>query len=279
VDQLVRVSRGLWRPAADVADLAARCAALLNVFPPGTVIAGTSAARLHELWLPELPADRVEVIVPCRPALPRDIAGSRRPEVRARRRTLQPDEVVVLDELPVTSPARTWCDLAELLAMPDLIAAGDSLLRGQCDVRDVRAMLARAFRRRGVIRARAALPMLDGRARSRPESHLRYALIGNGLPPPEVNSAIYSEHGEWLAEPDLHYPRARLALEYNGADHAQPDRMRRDITRDLDYQWAGWRVITFGPAEVFGRPDQVASLVRTVLRERDPDLLRRRRDR
>ena len=46
--------------------------------------------------------------------------------------------------------------------------------------------------------------------------------------------AIYSDVGEWLAEPDLSYDEARLALEYNGADHAKVERMRRDITRELD---------------------------------------------
>ncbi len=211
MSELVQVSRGLWRFADDVDCLAARCAALLQVLPAGTVIGGLSAAALHGLWLPELPAQPVELIVPCAPVLPRDVAASRRP-----------------------------------------------------------------FRRRGVLKARAALPLLDARARSRPESHLRYALVGGGLPPPEVNAPIHSAHGEWLAEPDLHYPAARLALEYNGADHARPDRMRRDITRDLDYQVEGWRVITFGPTQVFRHPDQVASLVRSVLVERDPDAFRRR---
>jgi hypothetical protein len=217
---LVRISRGLWRPADDAQSLATRCAALLNVLPPGTVIAGISAAQLHGLWLPELPRRPVEVIVPCAPALPREVAASTRPEIRARRRTLHPGEVVHRDGLAATSPARTWCDLGEVLSMPDLVAAGDCVLRGACDIVALRTVLARAHRRRGVVSARAALPMLDARSRSRPESHLRYTLLAAGLPPPEVNVPIFSERGEWLAEPDLHYPRARLALEYNGADHA-----------------------------------------------------------
>jgi hypothetical protein len=267
---LVRVSRGLWRPAADVESLAARCAALLNVLPPGTVVAGTTAAQLHGMWLPTLPLRRIEMIVPCASASPRDVAASVRPEVRARRRTLHPDEVTQCDGLGVTSPERTWCDLGEALVMPDLVAAGDCVLRGLSDIAGLRDAVGRAHRLRGVVKVRAALAMLDARSRSRPESHLRYALAAGGLPVPEVNSPIFSPHGEWLAEPDLHYPHAQLALEYNGAEHASPKRMRRDITRDLDYQWDGWRVITLGPVQVFDRPDQVVSLVRHVLLERDP---------
>lgn len=64
------------------------------------------------------------------------------------------------------------------------------------------------------------------------------------------------------AEPDLSYRDARLALEYNGADHADPGRMRRDITRELDLlQRGGWATLVFGPAEVFRRPDQIAATV------------------
>jgi very-short-patch-repair endonuclease len=91
-----------------------------------------------------------------------------------------------------------------------------------------------------------------------------------------VNEPIFDDAGQWLAEPDLHYAEAKLALEYNGVEHAEPARMRRDITRDIDLnRRGGWRIVTFGPREVFGRPDQVASYVRELLWELAPGLLRR----
>ena len=176
--------------------------------------------------------------------------------------------MLLLDGLPVTSVARTWLDLAEQLALPDLIAAGDCALRCGVTPEGLLDVLSRARHRRGVVKARAALPLLNGRSRSRPESHLRYALVSAGLPTPEVNVAIYSERGEWLAEPDLHYQDARLALEYNGADHAGLARMRRDITRDIDVeQRGGWRIVSFGPAQVFTRPEQTATFVRELRHE------------
>ena len=46
--------------------------------------------------------------------------------------------------------------------------------------------------------------------------------------------------------------------------------MRKDITREVDISIAGWRTETFGPAEVFRRPDQIVSLIRQLRRER-PD--------
>jgi hypothetical protein len=102
-------------------------------------------------------------------------------------------------------------------------------------------------------------------------------MICGGLPMPEVNRPIYSADGEWLAEPDLHYKRARLALEYNGADHAAVRRMRSDITRNVSVLGGNWLSIPFGPVEVFGRPDQAASLVAHYLDERDPGWRQRRR--
>jgi len=270
------VTRGVRRSPEAVSDLAGRCAALLSACPDETVIAGQAAAQLHGLWLPEPASRRIELILRSGAEVPRKHAGSRRREIRGRRRVVLPDEVVVVAGVPLTSQARTWLDLAEFLAMPDIVAAGDCVLRGDTSRDELQRVLGRAYHRRGVVRARAAFAVLNPRSRSRPESHLRYALISARLPEPMVNRAIYNDAGEWLAEPDLHYKDARLALEYNGAVHASPQQMRRDFTRDIDIQYrGGWRTVTFGPAEVFNRPEQTASFVRQLIRERAPEMLRR----
>jgi hypothetical protein len=269
---LVHVSHGIWRPAEDVAALAGRVAALLHACPDGTVVAGATAAQLHGLWLPGRDSDGdapVEVIVHPDIPVPRMRSHNRRAEVRARRQMLRPDEVGTVEGIPVTTEARTWLDLSDRLPLADLVAAGDSALRGNATVDEMAELVTRARRRRGVVRARTALPLLDARSRSRPESHMRYAIVSRGLPKPEVNVPIHSRDGEWLFEPDLSYDDVRLALEYNGADHAGLTRMRRDITRELEVEMRdGWRTIVFGPREVFGRPDQIAVHVRALRRER-----------
>ncbi|HEY2298102.1 MAG TPA: hypothetical protein VGH43_10275 [Jatrophihabitans sp.] len=86
---------------------------------------------------------------------------------------------------------------------------------------------------------------------------------------------IYTDDGEWLAEPDLHYKAARLALEYNGSDHSGVRRMRRDITREIDIDWNDWKVVVFGPNEVFRFPWRIAPYVRGQLQARDPGWWRR----
>lgn len=274
----VRITHGVWRDPDSVDDLAGRCRAMLGALPPGTVVAGIAAARLHGLWLPApRSAERIEVILRRAAHMPRELPSSRRCELRARRRTVGRAELDVVDGVPVTCEARTWVDLAEVLSRADLVAAGDSVLRGGTTARELELFVRDARGRRGVVAAREVLPLLDERSRSRPESHLRFRLVEAGLPAPEVNRAIHDEHGQWLAEPDLHYREAKLALEYDGAVHAGVERMRKDITRGLDVVRAGWLTLTFGPEQVFGRPDEVVALVRTFLSARDPRWQVRRR--
>ncbi len=174
-----------------------------------------------------------------------------------------------VDGLDVTCIERTWIDIAERLTLLDVVAAGDSALRGGAGTDSLADAVGRGRGRRGVRAARAALTLLDARSRSRPESHLRAGFVLRGLVPSGVNQPVFDDLGQWLAEPDLSFDDARLAVEYNGADHATTDRMRRDMTRQVDLgDRGGWQTVAFGPAQVFGRLDQCAAYVARVRRER-----------
>jgi hypothetical protein len=254
-----------------VATLADTCTALLSALPAGAIVGGVTAARLHGMWLPEAGAgERPEFILTRKGLRPHEFPGSRRREMRVRRRSVSGDDIVLVHGVPMTSAARSWLHLAERFDVNDLVAAGDSALRAGATTAELEEAVRSGRRCRGVVRARQALQLLDPRSRSRPESHLRCNLVLGGLPWPKVNRAIYTRHGEWLAEPDLHYEEAKLALEYNGADHAKPSQMRKDITRELDVDEHGWKVVVFGPAQVFGRPWRIAPYVAAMLDERDP---------
>lgn len=266
---LIRVAHGVWRPPASVSDDVDRVGALLSACPVGTVMCGVSAARLHGLWLPPGLDGALEVIVHPDVRTPRRRSHGRRCEVVTHRYVLEPIETARVQGMLVTDVARTWFDLARVLTIPDLVAAGDSALRGLTSRTALSRAVAANAKRPGAGNARRALPVLDGRSRSRPESHMRYALVSSGLPAPKVNEPVYDEHGEWLAEPDLAYDDVRIALEYNGADHADVSRMRRDMTRALDMvDRGGWLTLGFGPTEVFRRPDQIPVVVGRLRRER-----------
>lgn len=237
----------------------------------GTVFSHRTAARIWGLWIP--PFDGVEVTTPATVNSSRYTTSVQRRTVVAHRRILDSADVTVRLGLPVPSLARTWLDLAPLLDVYDLVAAGDSALRAGATQDELMGQVAAAHRLRGVRRARLAVDVLDACSRSRPESRIRSALVLAGLPAPRVNEAVHDRFGGWLAEPDLHYREATLALEYNGAVHGTVPRMRKDSTRLLGLQREDWAVRTYTSAQAFNRLDEVVEDVHTLLRKRAPQLL------
>jgi hypothetical protein len=276
-DDKVRIARGCWLPRGAADDLAARCAAAISTCADDTVVSGLTAAALHGLWLPA-PVEEVHLAT-ARPELAaRAMTRTRRPQFRAHRHQLTEQDRVVVRGVPAMSIARTWIDLGRTLGHADLVAAGDSALRGGCSADGLAGAVERSRHVPGVRRARAARLLLDERSRSRPESHLRLATHAPDLPLFEVNETIYREEdGGWLAEPDLSLAEAKIALEYQGEVHAEVNRMRRDITRSADLRREGWVCLLYGPAEVFGRPWQIAPELRTLIHERAPWLIGRNR--
>ena len=262
-----------WLTAEEAADFTVVCAAALESSAPHTVLASFTAARLHGLWLPGK-SDVVHLASAQLGVPGRSMTRTRRSPFVAHRFELRPQDVVLVAGLPVTSIARTWRDLAREMSLPDLVAAGDSALRAGATRRELADLLdASPFAPRSA-NARRAVELLDERSRSRPESHLRVAVSGLSIEPLGVNIPVYRDEGGWLAEPDLSLPGAKLALEYQGVDHAEIDRMRRDMTRFVDLRAEQWLVLPYGPAEVFRRPAHIRAEVRREIWQRAPHLVR-----
>lgn len=276
MSEMVRIAQGCHVPREHANDLRSMCAALLAVGPAHAVVVLHAAATFYGLWLP--PGMVTPQLATTRPdTASRLMARSRRPELKAYRWQVPAEDLAIVEGLPVTSLVRTWCDLGAHLSLPDLVAAGDSALRMGVTVAEIDAAVARLRGRRGIRNARAALALLDGRSRSRPESHLRVAVVTGGLSCFEVNVPIHDANGGWLAEPDLSCKEARIALEYQGANHADVDRMRRDITRGTDLRHNGWLMLPYGPAQVFKRPWEIAPELRSLVAVRAPQLLSQER--
>jgi hypothetical protein len=272
----VRIAQRCWVPPEFVDDLAARCAAAVASCADDTVVCSTTAARLYGLWLPAPCPDVIHLAAAQPGRVSKLMTRTQRPEFRAHRRMLTDEDRTLLNGVPVLTLARLWVDLAAELPLADLVAAGDRALQLGCTREDIATTIARSRRMRGVQLARLAVPMLDERSRSRPESHLRVAASAPDLPRLQVNVAVYRDEGGWLAEPDLSLAEAKIALEYQGEDHADVARMRKDITRGADMRREGWACLFYGPAEVFGRPWQIAPELRLLIRKRARQLLRPR---
>lgn len=272
---LIRLGRRCWVPASTRDDLLESAAAVLATSAADPVVSSLTAARLYGFWLPDTIDERIHIATATPARAGRAMSRSKRPEFVAHRLQLEPQDVASYEGLPITSMARTWRDLASVLSLADLVAAGDSALRSEVPFDDLAGVVARTGGSRGARVARLALTLLDRRSRSRPESHLRVIVHTAGAPRFQVNEAIYWDEGGWLAEPDLSLPEAKLALEYQGKDHAELRRMRKDLTRGMDLRGSGWLCLPYGPAEVFRRPWTVAAEVMGEVRRNAPHLLRR----
>jgi len=167
-----------------------------------------------------------------------------RREVVGRTRDLRDEDIIVIGGVRVTSPLRTAADLLCLLPRREALAAADALMRTHAfTVADLRRLLVRYFRRRGVVQARSLAPLVDGRSESAGESWTRIAIIDHGLPAPQPQFWVTVD-GVPTYRLDLAYPRARIAVEYDGAaHHTHPLDRRRDEARRAWLRAHGWRVI------------------------------------
>lgn len=149
--------------------------------------------------------------------------------------------------LRVSSPARMWCELGDVLALDDLVAVGDYLIARRSPLataEELRRALAASSCRRGIRTLQAALPLLSDRSESRPESRLRVLVVCAGLGEPRVNHVVTDHFGEFVARTDLDLPELGVVLEYQGDYHrTSRDQWRADMSRRSRIEATGRRVL------------------------------------
>ncbi|WP_341717899.1 hypothetical protein QQG74_29490 [Micromonospora sp. FIMYZ51] len=84
--------------------------------------------------------------------------------------------------------------------------------------------------------------LADPGAQSPPESQLRVRLVLAGLPRPVTQHPVRLSNGRVL-HPDLSWPEHRVAVEYDGLWHRDPDQIHLDRQRLSQLVGAGWRVL------------------------------------
>ena len=183
-------------------------------------------------------------------------------------------DIVLVANLAVSSPARAWIECAPFLTVEELICAGDYLLwrRQPRETFDSLTAAVRRFAGRvGRSRIEAALPELNDRSDSPPESTLRYRFLLAGLPRPEVNVDIFDSSGDFLARPDLLFRRYLMVIDYEG-DHHRTDRAqwRKDLARVPRLEAEGWHSTRVSADDLRDSRDLIARLAR-MLRTRGWD--------
>lgn len=272
-DDIMRPFRGMLAVELDTTTVAGLCAAYEPIRSPGQVYSHTTAAAIHGIPLPpHLDRTTLHISVPAPRTAPRRpgvVGHSLRVHEFAPRR---------VNGLPVMSAADTWCHLSALISREDLVAAGDFIISPPHQRRTARPPLATADElrsaadrhrgNRGAENVAWALPLLRPGVDSPPESHLRVLIVTSGLPEPLIADPTPVEDGIVL-HPDLKFPAARVAIEYEGDGHRTDQRQwRRDITRRELLEAAGWRVIRVTAEDLYVHPDALIRRIRAALRLR-----------
>lgn len=247
--QLVTASRGIRVPWGVDQKLIDRIRPVLDSTPE-SVASHCTAAALWGIPLPLALQRSFELHIT-------RVAGKGRPQrrgVAGHVGTLGLEDVRVLNAIRVTSPWRTWLDLAGLLPLDDLIAAGDYLVcehdrifgerkRPLLPLPDLIAAVHNESRRRGIRLARAATEEIRVGADSVPETKMRLALVRAGLPEPALNFVVQDATGQHVSWPDLAFPEYKVAVEYDGAHHRSPRQKETDDGRDHQMVQLGWRQV------------------------------------
>lgn len=202
-----------------------------------------SAAALWSLRGFEL-EDQLEITTPTRQRVRLD-------GVRIHDTTVTgPDHIATRRRIPVTSVARTLCDLTAC-AWPGQVerALDDALRRRLTSLRRVRSVFedlaCRGRRRstmmRGLLAARAA-GFHPGE--SDPELRVARMLVNAGLPLPVQQHRV--RVGRRNFRLDLAYPELKLGIEYDGFDYHLPRSVfDSDRDRGNELEIAGWLVLHF----------------------------------
>jgi very-short-patch-repair endonuclease/predicted transcriptional regulator of viral defense system len=184
--------------------------------------------------------------------------------VRFHHTRLPPDEVTVIDGIPVTTVPRTLFDLAAVLDARQLERAlNEADYLRLTDRLSLPNLLRRYPRRAGAPAVRNALERRAlGATVTRSELEERFLQLVEdaGLPRPLVNSVIAGH------EVDCAWTDRRLIVELDGrAAHATPAAFEADRRRDRLLQAAGWRVVRLTWRQLSHQRAELAGDLRALL--------------
>lgn len=251
---------GVREPRGTVmTSVADECRSYLPRLTNGQFFSHETAAALWQMPLPFIPNGPIHVsaIPPAREPRTRGVVGHRL--------SMPTDGVTLLEDLPVTTRLETWGQLAGEVGFEHLVAAADWLL-AQGETADDIVTCSLRPRRRGAVALREAAGLARPGAESPRESIVRVALVGAGLPEPLLNWTLRSASGAFIARLDLAYPEQRVAVEYDGRQHADPDQFRRDADRWRAIDAEGWTLVRVLAHHLQSPEQDVIAPVRRALR-------------
>jgi hypothetical protein len=230
---------------------------------PEEFFSHTTSAVLLGFWLPLALQGRMQLHV----SVPPHVRAPRDRLVKGHQLIERPGLVQVKHGLRIASPRETWCQLATILGLEDLIIAGEGLLaKNRRDRVPLWSLVAAAEvgnRPRQALLERA-LPQLREGSRSAKETELRRLLTAAGLPEPEINGDVTDADGVWVAECDLVYRFCKVVVEYEGEQHFEKRQGRKDVQKYELLRSLGWTVVRV-VQEDLANPAALVARVRSAL--------------
>jgi hypothetical protein len=242
-----------------------RWLAAVKACGPRAALGFRDAAALHGLR--GCNRSRVDVLVP--------VGCDRRPrgiEVH-RSRTLRPQDVVVIDHIPVTSVARTILDVCELLtpSQAERVLEQAEVL----EVLDEYALREQVQHNAHRKAARTLRELLDryeydhGAVRNEFEAALAGALRAAGAPPAHKNRWLDPGDGGAPIQPDLMFPAQRVAVLLDGFTfHRSRQKFERDVRNDQRMLGIGWLAIHVTPRQARDETTRITTMIIEQLRLR-----------
>lgn len=202
--------------------------------PDGTCISHASAALALGLPLYAMPSAVV---------VTRDRGrGARTSDVHVHVAQLRAADVVEVDGIPVTSPARTVVDLARRLPFMAGLVVADGAMRRGVTRRGFSDTLRHQWTWPGVRHAAIAVRHADPRAETALESVVRARVILLRLPIPRLQVNIFGESG-WVGRVDFDWEAYGVVGEADGRIKYLEDELWREKVRQDELEDAGREVI------------------------------------
>jgi very-short-patch-repair endonuclease/predicted transcriptional regulator of viral defense system len=229
---------------------------------PTAVLSHKSAGALWELLTTD--QTRTDVTVPGTSR-----AGPRGVRVHRARR-LHPEDVQIVDGIPVTSVARTVFDLAGGFTEPQLLRVIEQADRsGKLDCRALERLMERNPRRSGSKLLRSILADYAGAPLTRSELERRFQdLVRQArLPPPGLNVEIAG------FTVDVCWPQWRLVVELDSRGyHSDPGAFERDRVRDATLQRGRYRILRVTDKRMKLAPAEVLADLRALITLAEEDI-------
>jgi hypothetical protein len=191
------------------------------------------------------------------------------------RASLPARDVTVVDDIPVTSIARTLVDVARHRPVTAAVAAIDAALHGRLvTMGELDDVMLRCWNWPRIRRAQRALRLVDARSESPLESVSRLVLSWLRLPTPDLQPVVLDESGRAVGRLDFYWDEFGVLGEADGRSKYDAravltaEKERQEALEDLGLiavRW-GWEYATRRPQALKRRVEN--GFRRGILRDR-----------